>query len=303
MKLSELIAEFLKSLDASDCAQRTIEMYTYGLNKFLDFVGDIDLVDLTPALADTYCTKRLKPRKLASSTVAFYLKPIRSMMKLAFDRGYTTVHPKLIKLPPRGHGVQGGIMSIEDYKKMLWCARDLAKYGGWREMRNLTMLAFTGDTWCRLGGLMSLTFDRLDLAHKCAVLREKKNKKHTVYFGNSTTAFLKRWLQMRPAPVTEHGAVWVTLREGINPMTPRAWQDVCNALAKRVGVEGPHNPHSIRHMSATEASKNGIPVEVIKDKCGHRSSVTTIDYYLHTDEKRLRDATDDIGDILFGGDD
>jgi site-specific recombinase XerD len=55
-------------------------------------------------------------------------------------------------------------------------------------------------------------------------------------------------------------------------------------------------------MSATEASKRGIAVEVIQEKCGHASSITTIDIYLHADEERLRDATDDVGDVLFGDD-
>jgi site-specific recombinase XerD len=86
-------------------------------------------------------------------------------------------------------------------------------------------------------------------------------------------------------------------------MSPRTWQDVCNKLAEAAGVTGPHNPHSIRHMSATEASKQGIAVEVIQKKCGHESSITTIDIYLHADEGRLRDATDDVGDVLFGDDD
>jgi integrase/recombinase XerC len=85
-------------------------------------------------------------------------------------------------------------------------------------------------------------------------------------------------------------------------MSRRGWQDVCNMLAEHAGVTGPHNPHSIRHMAATEASKAGVPIEVIRDKCGHADSTTTM-IYLHANEQRLRDATDDIGDILFGGED
>jgi site-specific recombinase XerD len=72
-------------------------------------------------------------------------------------------------------------------------------------------------------------------------------------------------------------------------------------LARRAGVTGPHNPHSIRYMSATEAVKRGIPIDVIQEKCGRKSSVTTIDIYLHADEERLRDATGDVSNVLFDG--
>jgi integrase len=54
-------------------------------------------------------------------------------------------------------------------------------------------------------------------------------------------------------------------------------------------------------MSATEASKAVIAVEVIQEKCGHKSSVTTIYIYLHADEERLRAATEHVGDVIFGG--
>ena len=189
-------------------------------------------------------------------------------------------------------------MNVNDFKAMLAVARQLADTGDWRHVRNLAMLMFTADTWCRLGGLIGLTLDALDLNSRTAQINEKGNVWREVTFTEPTARVIQRWLEVRPMPTSEHNVVWVSLRDYVVPMSPRTWQDVCNKLAEAAGVTGPHNPHSIRHMSATLASENGVAVEVIQEKCGHISPTTTIQYYLHTSKKRIDDATGKVAGAL-----
>jgi site-specific recombinase XerD len=297
MKLSELIDEYLNSLTGSE---KTAQNYMFCIYHFLDFAGDIDVNYLTSVLIDDYVNYLKDEKKLQRSTIRSYINPVRGTVKLGYVRGYIDLKPEQVK-SPRVPRKRGKIMRVMDFRAMLLTARDLADTGDWRDVRNLAMFAFTGDTWCRLGGLMSLTFDRLDLDTLTAVLHEKNDTEHPVQYGEHTVEFMRRWLEVRP-PSNGDGAVWVVQQNGIKPMAPRSWQYTCDKLAEAAGVTGPHNPHAIRHMSATEASRRGVAVEVIQKKCGHLSSVTTIDIYLHADEKRLRDATDDVGDVLFGED-
>jgi integrase len=297
MKLSDMIAEYLGSIKKR--SEKTKSQYMYYLKRFLDFAGDIDLADLTPALVDDFA-QQVGDAGNCNRTIVTYLTPLRGMVKLGFKRGYISVRKEDIELPELKRGRRGRKMSLRDYRKMLAMARKLAATGDWRHVRNLAMLAFTGDTWCRMGGLLSLTLDNLDLETLSAVLREKYGRWHPVQFTEYTAEYLTRWLEVHPAP--EYGAVWVTQRDGYSPMAERTWEYVCACLARAAGVKGPHNPHSIRHMSATEASKRGVRLEVIRDKCGHLDSATTMKYYLHADDDDLRDATGDVGDALFGDD-
>jgi integrase len=301
MTLSELIAEYLGSIKKR--SEKTIAKYTCYLKKFLDFAGDIDLAGLTPALADEYM-QWLAGTGCCDRTIVNQMSPLRGMVQLGFKRDYIPMRKEDIEVPVlKGGRRRGRKMSLRDYRKMLKTARRLAESGDWRDVRNLAMLAFTGDTWCRLSGLLSLTLDNLDLDSLSAVLREKYDRLHPVQFTEHTRGYLARWLEVRPLPAPEHGAVWVTQLNRIKPMATRTWGKVCDDLARAAGVTGPHNPHSIRHMSATEASKQGVRLEVIRDKCGHVDSRTTMQYYLHADDDDLRDATGDVGNILFGGDD
>jgi integrase len=208
MKLSELITEYLDDLDLADASEL---QYGYTITYFLDFASDIDVNDLDPSVTDGYSKYLECEKKLAPATCRAYFWPVRGLVKLAFRRGYIDIRPENFKAP-RALRRRGPIMQVVDFQKMLLTACDEAENGGdWRAVRNLAMLAFTGDTWCRRGGLLSLTFDRLELDSWRAVLHEKNDQEHDVQYGVHTAEFMRRWLAVRPEPERKRGSVWVTL--------------------------------------------------------------------------------------------
>ena len=54
----------------------------------------------------------------------------------------------------------------------------------------------------------------------------------------------------------------------------------------------PFTPHSLRHLFATTALKNGTRLDVISKVLGHRSTAITSDIYVHTDMADMQEAVD-----------
>ena len=69
-------------------------------------------------------------------------------------------------------------------------------------------------------------------------------------------------------------------------------RDAILLIYNRAEVKPPPRPwHSLRHMFCTELAKAGVPVNVIKERAGHKSIETTL-RYMHTDREAKRGAID-----------
>jgi integrase len=185
-------------------------------------------------------------------------------------------------------------MDAQDLEAMLYAGQERISIKGWLAVRDVAALSFLAESACRVGGLCSLHFDRLDLVDCTAILEEKGGHPFEAYFTEKTADFLRRWLDVRPEPSPEHGYVFVT-RNNAAPMSPEVFRVAMDKLAEFAGIDGRHNPHSVRHLWGKRASDAGISPRIIQYKMGHESVTTTLENYINPDERQIRKATDDLG--------
>ena len=94
---------------------------------------------------------------------------------------------------------------------------------------------------------------------------------------------------LRPL-VVPNGDVWYSCQ----PRGRHALEKVIKKLCKQSGLDGKHTNHSCRASSATRMYDQGLDVQLICEKTGHRS--VAVRSYKRTSNKQLKQVTD----VLYG---
>jgi integrase/recombinase XerC len=142
----------------------------------------------------------------------------------------------------------------------------------------------------RVGELVALDVDDLDLSGRVARVLGKGNKERTVPFGAPAAEALGDWLSRgRPALVTaESGPALFLGRRGRRLDQRQARTAVHDLLAH---LPGGHDlgPHGLRHSAATHLLEGGADLRTVQELLGHASLATT-QIYTHVSVERLRSA-------------
>lgn len=151
-------------------------------------------------------------------------------------------------------------------------------------IRNRAILAFLLDTGCRAAGLCSMNVGDVDLEGRRAVVTEKGNKTRAVIFTQATAAFLQSWLDQRQ-PVAP---LFYNL-ENLQALKPNGLYQLLRRLARRAGIEGRFNPHSLRHTFAREYILAGGDLATLAKLLGHRDVSTTVSHYVMFTDGEIAD--------------
>lgn len=168
--------------------------------------------------------------------------------------------------------------------------------------RDKAIISFILDTACRVATIPALTLAHLDMAGRRAYTVEKGSKARTLHFSQPTAAVLERWLEVRPR-VSE--AVFTSMTTG-RPLTHDGVNQLMRRLARKAGVTGRVNPHSLRHAFAREYIKSGGDLATLAAILGHADASMTADYYAIFTDDELSDKHDShspINRVLDNGGD
>ncbi len=134
----------------------------------------------------------------------------------------------------------------------------------------------------RLGEVIALREDDIDLDHRVVHVRKSKNGRARRIPMNDDLAFLFSWL----LPRAVDGWLFVTAR-GVPYRSDRVSREFGAAVTK-AKIEDFHF-HDTRHDFATRLRRNQVGLDVIAKLLGHRSLAMT-QRYAHLDDPTLRGA-------------
>jgi site-specific recombinase XerD len=80
-----------------------------------------------------------------------------------------------------------------------------------------------------------------------------------------------------------------TIEDNFKKLTQRT--EICKRFAVTC--------HTLRHSCATELNEKGVKILVIQDILGHATPKTTMNYYLHASEERIRDALEGLPVVKY----
>jgi site-specific recombinase XerD len=217
-------------------------------------------------------------RGLKAKTVTAILDPVYSLLHYLLDTGQLhTIPPRpLMALPdplPR-HLLPDELLALESYVKQN--AGNTTQLP-WLTVALYYVLAHAG---LRIGELLDLQIQDLDLPHRRLLIREGKNRRDRVVYLTQTAAqALGLYL-----PTVPHAPGDLVFSLHHQPLTyHQAWQRL-RALAAAAGLA--HlSPLRLRHTFATTLLNNGMTIDALRHLMGHNHLSTTLIY------ARLADST------------
>lgn len=246
-------------------------------------------------------TNKLVTRKggLSEKTIKNMYNMIHSALKQAYRNGLVNQNvSELITLPKQKRN-EMCVLTVDEQRALQTAVQ------GERLGIGILLSLFTG---IRLGELLGLKFEDIDLDAKIITIRRTLNrlkvfdnpdKKTDIVIGEPKTNKAKRVIPLQDflIPLLKaHKAEiikerfkasnlykndgFVICNEFGGYIEPRTYQDFFKKMLKKAEIKNT-NFHTLRHTFATRALENGFDVKVLADILGHADASTTLNKYAH----------------------
>lgn len=152
--------------------------------------------------------------------------------------------------------------------------------------RNLTLLRLMLATGLRVGEVVALRPEHIDLETCRLIVREGKGSKdRTLWFSDDVAEALEAWMERRP----ESPYVFPT-RDG-GQLSTRYLRAMVSRLAEAAEIKEADrvSPHTLRHTFATELYRETKNLRLVQKALGH-ASIQTTQIYTHIVDDELEDA-------------
>lgn len=140
--------------------------------------------------------------------------------------------------------------------------------------RDLAMVDLLASTGMRVGELIRLDIDDVDIQGRECVVTGKGNKQRPVYFDARTKLHLTAYLDSR---IDDNPALFVSLNGRTQRLSVCTIEKRIKALGEKAQVDRVH-PHKFRRTLATHAIDKGMPIEQVQKLLGHSKIETTMHY-------------------------
>ncbi len=292
MKYKDWLEIWLENYIKPSAKQRTYNTYSQMIEKHIaPKIGDYELDDLTPIVAQTFVTELLNNGNvktnsgLAVSTVNLIITIVQSSLKTAFLLGkvkeYTADKIKRPKLKQKSVSC----FSVAEQKKIEQAVMADKR----KKMRGVIICFYTG---LRIGELLALTWEDIDFQKGLLTVNK------TCHDGKTESGFgqiadepktesskriipvpkqlLRTLKELKRAEKSKH----VVSVDG-KPVTVRSYQKSFELLLKKYRM--PHKGfHSLRHTFATRALECGMDVKTLSEILGHKNATVTLNRYAHS---------------------
>ncbi len=299
MILSEAIQQFLEHCEIEkNQSKRTLVSYRHYLERFLEFLKDIELKKINLSLIKRYRLhlNRFQFRlheTLSVKTQNYHMIAVRAFLKFCAKNDWETLAPEkvdLAKTPER---------TVEfltrDELERLFHSIDDGKITGLRNRAILEMLYSTG---LRISELTNLNRHNVDFERGEFAIRGKGQKVRIVFLSDRAKGWLKEYLDERD---DNYDPLFLNHRRSRNRkkddldlkgehrrLTDYTIQEMVRTTAYKAGLTKHVTPHTLRHSFATELLMNGADIRSVQEMLGH-ASITTTQIYTHITNKKLRE--------------
>lgn len=261
-----------------------------GLEFFASRLGKRD-VDITPSDIDILALRsymvHLKERGLAGSTMARRLSAWRSFFRFLSITGEISANPSARLVAPRREKKLPHFLYQEEMMRLLETPSSDSLLG----RRDRALLETMYACGIRVGEVVRLDLDDLDLENNNLLVKGKGSRERVVPIGSYAVAALKDYLH-RTRPVLAARKVGgdcraVFLNDRGGRLTDRGVRWILNRYIKQLSLREGISPHSLRHSFATHLLDNGADLRAVQELLGHvRLSTTQI--YTHVSREKLR---------------
>jgi len=254
-------------------SDRTLQMYTFYNQKFLDFIKK-EPEQVTEDDIKTFIAGRMNEGISAKSVVL-----IKAALRFFYDEVLkknivTFKSPKVSKKLPV-------VLTKEEVKRMIDVMEN-------KKHRLVLMMLYSSGL--RLSELLNLKVADLELDEKIGWVRSGKGDKDRLFILSD-----KLINDMENFMAGKQGLDYVfSGRKG--RLSARLIQKIVAGAAKKAGIEKRVSPHTLRHSFATHLLESGENIRKIQELLGH-ASLNTTQLYTHVSTQELKKVKNPLDEL------
>ena len=250
--------------------------------------GDVEAALVAATLVDLRSWLSAQAQNgAARATIARRAAAARTFYRWATRTGRVPADPSLRLVGPRRRGRLPAVLRQADAAALLDVAGTAADDDDPIHVRNRAVLELLYGSGIRVGELVAIDIDDLDLSTDMVRVTGKGAKERVVPFGIPARQALRAWLDHRSRLVTSDSGAALFLGRRGRRVDQRQVRQVVHGLVAHVRDAPDIGPHGLRHSAATHLLEGGADLRVVQELLGHASLATT-QLYTHVSVDRLR---------------
>jgi integrase/recombinase XerC len=290
--MDEALAQFLRYLGLEkNSSAYTVKSYREDLNQATAFFRDkIGASSVSPDRVSTRHVRAylawLSEQGYARTTIARRLAALRSWFRYLCRQGRLNANPCDGVRGPRQDKKLPHFLTGDDVGRLLASPRGDEPL----LCRNRAILETLYSAGLRVGELVGVNLDDLDLDGGAVTVRGKGRKERLAMLGAPAIEAIRQWLNVRPAFAAlqpRQQAVFLNQRGG--RLTTRSVGRMLEKRLAEAGLDPRTSPHTLRHSFATHLLDAGADIRGVQELLGHKS-LTTTQIYTHVSTQRLQDS-------------
>lgn len=260
----DFLKMFLDAKRIEGCSDRTIKYYRTTIEHFINAVDGLVRKITTEEIRE-YLSSYQNRNNCSNVTVDNVRRNISSFFSWLEEEDYILKSPMKRIHKIKTKTTVKNVISDESIEKL----RDNCK--GIRDLAIIDLLYSTG---IRVGELVNLNIDDIDLEGRECIVYGKGDKERRVYFDAKAKVHLKAYIESRD---DENDALFVTLDSPHERLKISGVEIRLRQLGKLLNIDRVH-PHKFRRTMATRAIDKGMPIEQVQKILGHSQIDTTMQY-------------------------
>jgi len=253
----------------------------FALGRGITELSDLRLGDLRSWLGEQ------ADHGAARSTIARRAAAARTFLKWAARTGRIEADPSLRLVAPRRPRTLPEVLKQDEAAAMLDLAEVRADDADPVHVRDRAVLELLYASGIRVGELVGLDVDDVDLAQRVVRVMGKGAKERVVPFGVPAANAIGAWLAARPGLAKPQSGPALFLGRRGARVDPRQVRTLVHEVLSYLPDAPDLGPHGLRHSAATHLLEGGADLRMVQEVLGH-ASLSTTQLYTHVSVDRLR---------------
>ena len=260
----EYLRLFIDAKKIEGCSERTLNYYQVTIEQLLMYVKT-PIRKITTEELRQYLVEYQNKNHCSNVTVDNIRRNISSFFSWLEEEDFILKSPMRRIHKIKTKTVVKEIVSDESIEKM----RD-----GCHSLRDLAIIDLLYSTGIRVGELVNLDINNVNLEQRECIVFGKGDKERRVYFDAKAKIHLQEYIESRK---DDNPALFVTLDHPFDRLKISGVEIRLRELGKALNLSRIH-PHKFRRTMATRAIDKGMPIEQVQKLLGHSQIDTTMQY-------------------------
>jgi integrase/recombinase XerD len=289
--MDKLLDEYLRYLAVEKgLSPNTLEAYSRVLRDFTTFLEEAGASSYREVDQDHCFLYLISLRKAgkAPASQEQAVAAIRGFFRFALAEGYLPQDPTVnLEGPKKGFALPR-VLSVEQVERLLAMPKVSTPFG----LRDRAMLELLYATGLRVGELVELKLEDLELAHNYLRTIGKGRKERIVPVGEDAVYWLATYLREGRGKLAKSAAVpQVFLNRYGKPLSRQYVWRLVERYAAEAKLPDWVSPHVLRHSFATHLLIGGADLRSVQAMLGH-ADIATTQIYTHLSRGHLKNVYD-----------